>query len=163
MALQAWMSITGTKQGPFKGETTDATRKNKWMPVLGFSCNVTSPHDPITGMSSGKRSWTPITVIKQWGAASPQILTALTTNESLATVEFEFERTNADGTTVVYQSITLVNASLAAVNQSTANASSPQPANSEVNLSELEQLQFVFQMIEVSNQDGPTSFSDNWV
>ena len=162
MALQAWMAITGTKQGPFKGETTNPVRKNKWMPLLRFTCGVSSPHDLTTGMPSGKRQWSQVGVLKQWGAASPQILTALATNEMLATVDFEFERQNADGTTTVYQTITLVNASMTSVSESNSDANTPQPPSTEINLSMVEEIQFTFQMIEISNQDGSTSFNDNW-
>lgn len=162
MALQAWMSIMGARQGQFKSETTNESRKFKWIPVLTFSSGVQAPYDPATGFSSGKRQWSPVTIVKQWGAASPQILAALATHKALETVEFEFERVAADGTTTVYQTITLINASIMAVGQSTADASSPQPAATEINLSELEQVQFVFQKIEIQNQDAGTSFMDSW-
>jgi type VI secretion system secreted protein Hcp len=162
MALQAWMSIVGTKQGEFKSETTSETRKYKWIPLLTFSCSGRLPYDPAHHAITGNRQWNPITVVKQWGAASPQILTAMTTAELLEAVNFEFERVAADGTTVVYQTVTLVNATIIAVNQSTADASSPQPAPPENNLSELEEIQFIFRKIEIQNQDGPTSLMDSW-
>ena len=156
------MSIMGTKQGQFKGETTNESRKFKWIPVLTFSSGAHTPYDPPSGLANGKGQWGPITVVKQWGAASPQILTAQSTNEVLVTVDFEFERVAADGTTSVYQTVTLINAIIVGVDQSTADASSPQPAAAELNLSEVEQLQFTFQKIEVQNQDGGTSFMGTW-
>ena len=162
MPLQAWMSIIGSVQGQFKSETTNQVRQSRWIPVLTYSFGVQSPFDAGKGMVTGRRVYSPITVVKQWGQASPQILAAAATGETLLTVEFEFERIAANNTPIVYQSIALINAILVGVNQSTANASSPQPATTEINLSELEQLQFLFQKIDVKNEDGGTQFLDNW-
>lgn len=67
-----------------------------------------------------------------------------------------------DGTALVYQTIALSQAGVVAVEEQTCDASSPQPASTEINLFEPEQVQFTFQKIEINNQDGSTSFTDTW-
>jgi type VI secretion system secreted protein Hcp len=113
MAYEAYVSIKGTKQGQIKGEGTQGKRKDKWVPILSFHYSVQSPRDVATGLASGKREHKPIVITKEWGAASPQILQALTTNEVLSSVEIEFTKTDR-GHETVYQTIKLTNASIVA-------------------------------------------------
>jgi len=49
-----------------------------------------SPRDPASGLPTGKRQHKPISFLKEWGAATPQLFQALVTNENLKTVKFEF-------------------------------------------------------------------------
>ena len=95
MAYEFYVSIEGTKQGKFKGESTREAHRDK-IPALAFSYEVTSPRDVATGQASGRRQHGPVTFVKAWGAASPQLFQALTTNEVLKTVLFEFVGTNAE-------------------------------------------------------------------
>ena len=39
--------------------------------------NVQSPRDSASGMASGKRTHHPVTFVKEWGAATPQLATRL--------------------------------------------------------------------------------------
>lgn len=39
-----------------------------------YSHTVSSPRDVATGQSSGKRMHKPMTIVKEWGAASPQLM-----------------------------------------------------------------------------------------
>jgi hypothetical protein len=47
---------------------------------------VTSPRDASTGQASGKRMHKPFTIVKEWGAASPQLL-AMKTGYDVKKVE----------------------------------------------------------------------------
>ena len=67
MAYQAHVSIKGKKQGQFKGEGIQDKRKDKWLPVLTFDMDVQSPRDIATGQASGKRQWSPVRIVKEWG------------------------------------------------------------------------------------------------
>jgi type VI secretion system secreted protein Hcp len=110
MAFQAHISIKGNKQGQFKGESIQDKRKDKWIPVLSFQMGVQSPRDAATGQASGKRQHQPLTITKEWGAASPQLFRALTSNETLQSVEIQFTRTSETGAEQVYETIKLTNA-----------------------------------------------------
>src|SRR5215471_12101292 len=73
------------------------------------------PHEAATGHASGKRQYQPITVTKEWGAASPQILQAAATNETLSTVSLRFVHTTSTGVEETSQTITLTNATISEV------------------------------------------------
>ena len=49
---------------------------------------------------------------KAWSAASPQLFSALVSNETLTSVIFEFPGTRTDGAEVIAQRVTLSNASI---------------------------------------------------
>jgi type VI secretion system secreted protein Hcp len=162
VALQAWVAIKGAKQGQFKAEGATARRKDKWIRILSFSYELSSPHDAASGQASGKRQHKPIHIIKEWGACSPQLLSALAANEVLESVEFEFEKVGADGTESVYQTVTLTNASLADVRQFTPDILQQQQLTKDIEDRELEEVQFTFQKIREENRDAGTVFIDDW-
>jgi type VI secretion system secreted protein Hcp len=108
-AVNSYMRIEGTEQGPFKGEPAHQG-SDQWIPIMQFNQSMQSPRDSATGQASGKRRHEPIKITKEWGAASPQLQRALATNEVLKEVVFEFVRTNARGREEVYETIKLTNA-----------------------------------------------------
>jgi len=61
------------------------------------------------------RSHTPFTVTKPLGAASPQLLQALNTNEVLKTVEIDIYTTPRTPTSIMYYKIFLLNAQVSAI------------------------------------------------
>src|SRR5881394_513131 len=106
-ALTTFISVKGKKQGQFKSEATTAEkRRDKWMPVISFSFGLQSPRDIATGQASGKRHYDPICFVKEAGPATPQFLSAATTNEVLGEVIFEFSKTNPSGQEYVFQTVT---------------------------------------------------------
>jgi type VI secretion system Hcp family effector len=113
MGFNAYFSVKGQKQGQFKGESTQHNDGDKWSEVLAFQMGVKSPYNSGTGQPSGKRPHKPITITKEWGAASPQIWQALCTNEVLQSVEFHFTTGSGQGNEVVHQIVTLTNAQIA--------------------------------------------------
>src|SRR5260221_8493409 len=102
MARVFYVTIEGSRQGRFKGESTLANAKGK-IEGLTFSSEVASPRDVATGQASGKRIHSPITFTKQWGAASPQLFQAAVTNEILKSVLFEFVGTDKAGKELVFE------------------------------------------------------------
>lgn len=89
MAIQAYVSIHGKVQGPFRGND-----KHGWgaksSEVHAFSYGVEAPYDTATGHASGKRQHTPITITKEWGASSPQLWQSCVSNEVLDSVVIKF-------------------------------------------------------------------------
>jgi hypothetical protein len=57
---------------------------------------VTSPRDPASGQASGKRMHKPITIVKEWGAASPELM-ALKPTYDVKQLKGNEKRTAADG------------------------------------------------------------------
>ncbi|MDQ6887627.1 MAG: type VI secretion system tube protein Hcp [Gemmatimonadota bacterium] len=164
-ASEFYVTIEGTKQGKFKGESVRDREKDK-IAGLAFQYEVTSPRDLASGMASGKRQHKPIVFTKEWGAASPQLFQALTTNEVLKSVLFEFSRTNANGEEYVFQTIKLTNATVSAIKQYSAGATAEGAAASKRSADagrQLEDVSMTFQKIEMENRDGKTAAVDDWM
>jgi type VI secretion system secreted protein Hcp len=156
MAYNFYISMEGVKQGRFKGELTDPLHKDK-MGGVEFGYGITVHNDPVSGQASGKRQHKPIVIVKEWGAATPQILTALATNEVLKSVSLEFVRALPGGAEEVFQTIKLTGATVIDMQQYT----SRQPSN--IDAKELDRVEFAFHKIEITNKDGNTTFTDDWL
>ncbi len=100
MVTQFFVTVTGAKQGDFKGESTQKSHEGKIQGVA-FSYGVLSPRDGTSGLPTGKRQHQPVVFSKEWGASSPQFYQAIYTNESLPTVLFEFFVANISGAQVL--------------------------------------------------------------
>lgn len=160
MSHQFFMSIEGTKQGKFKGTAIQAAFKDK-TPCLAFEYQVVSPRDAQTGASSGKRQHKELKITKEWDAATPQIFQALTQNEVLKSVMFEFVRTNPNGEEYVYHTVKLVNATVSDQKQYV-HDSTFGTGTAKNDVLELETVAFTFQRIEIENKDGKTMAVDDW-
>jgi len=130
-AYQFYMTIEGTKQGKFKGEGVG--RDKGWIPCLQFSYQPSAPRDVASGQASGKRQHGQIVIVKERGAASPQIFRAVTTNEVLKQVSFEFVHVTADGREEVYKTLRITKAVVASVRTLTSEGA--KDAREEVTLS----------------------------
>ncbi len=157
MAYEFYVTVKGKKQGQFKGESPKARYKDK-IPAIRFIYEIGAPRDVPTGQASGKRQHSPVTITKEWGAASPQLFDALVTNEILDFVLFEFVRTNPAGEEEVYYTIRLTDATVSDLKQY-ANQAAQDSAGSR---HELEDISFTYHKIEVENKDTKMSASDNW-
>jgi type VI secretion system secreted protein Hcp len=159
------VSVNAMKQGQFKGESTRQSTQDK-IEASGFSFEITSPRDAASGLASGKRVYKPLTITKEIGAASPQFLQALTTNEVLKTVTLDFYKTNANGEEYIYYSIKLTNATVAGIRQHTPDGAGAgmggDKHTSGVSMPQLEEISFTFQKIEVESKDGKTMAADDW-
>lgn len=158
MAYEFYMTIEGTTQGKFKGESTRGAHKDK-APCIQLAYGVQSPRDVATGMASGKRQHQPFVVVKEIGASTPQVFQACVTNEVLKSVLFEFIKTTAEGKEEVYYTMKLTNATVSGQRQYTETAAK----HSEVNdTHELEEVSFTFQQIDIENKLAKTASSDSW-
>ncbi len=158
MPRQIFATVTGAKQGPFKGESTQKSFENK-IPGVGLSFGVTSPHDANTGQATGKRQHQPIVFTKEWGVSSPQFYAAAYTNETLTTVLFEVYTTSPAGIQRVDHTVKLTNAILSAVQDSLLLGESGGPV---IDTRDLQQISFVFEKIEIASVIGGTSAIDDW-
>jgi type VI secretion system secreted protein Hcp len=160
MAFHSFIAVKGAKQGQFESEATQSSRKDKWMPVVSFTMGVRSPHDPATGQASGKRQVEPVTIVKEWGAASPQGLTASATNERLTEVQIEFTKNKPSGEEYVHQTVKLTDALIAQVARFAGNPDTTWGTSPATPL-ELERWSFTFRKIEIHDADGNTTYADD--
>ena len=165
MAYEFYITIKGSKSGQFNGEATKASQKGK-IAGLAFHLDVTSPRSASSGVAIGKRQYQPLQIVKEMGAASPQLFNACVTNETLTDVLFEFISTDEQGKETVYQTIKLTNASISGYRQ---DVQGPAPGTTG-SMQLLEEVDFAFQTIQMQNNDtkggataaGSTSATDNW-
>jgi type VI secretion system secreted protein Hcp len=144
-----YVSILGAKQGYFKGMNAKTHR----FPVLGLTYEVISPRDPATGLPTGKRQHKPLTITKEWGAASPQIFEALVTNENLKGVLIEFLTPSG----ALDHVIRLFNASVSGYRHYPNNGLK----DGTTDKYQLEDASFTFQHIEFEDTAGKTFGSDD--
>lgn len=158
MAPQFFATVTGAKQGAFKGESTQKGREGK-IPGVGFSYGVAIPRDATSGQATGKRMHRPVVFTKEWGASSPQFYAAAFTNELLPSVVFEFYATASNGIQVLDHTIKLTNAIIVESDQSLLLPQSGGPVNDS---RDLHVVSFTFQKIEITSLTGKTSATDDW-
>jgi type VI secretion system secreted protein Hcp len=152
-SVDIYISVEGTKQGKFKGETSMVKGFTGQSRVLKFSYGVVSPRDLFTGQASGKRQHKPMIITREPGAASPQFFKALVTNEALKPVVIQFVRGNVNtGVNEVQQIITLTNPSISDFRQYVGDDGRW-----------LEDVAFAFQQIQIENGPGKTMAVDSWV
>jgi type VI secretion system secreted protein Hcp len=138
------VSIQGERQGVLRGEAKDGKIEG-----MTFKMGATSPRDAATGQSSGKRQHKALSFTKAWDAASPQLFQALTNNEKLPMVKFEFVGPSPNGgAEQVFQTITLTGASIASVDQTMQDGN------------DVEEVSIVFQSIVMENVPGKTTTED---
>ncbi|HEY1456672.1 MAG TPA: type VI secretion system tube protein TssD [Candidatus Dormibacteraeota bacterium] len=116
------MTVTGQKQGVFKGDDNSTSRVAGLITVTAYQFEVLTPRDPSTGQATGRRQYKPVVVTHVMGGSSPQFLDAAATNENLRSVVINFNRTDRFGRNVNYYRVTLTNASVSDVRQYTSGA-----------------------------------------
>lgn len=135
------VTVSGAVQGAFQGETAPKANKHQFA-ALGLDYQIAVPIDPATGHPSGKHNHAPLSLLKEWGPATPQLFQALVTNESLQ-VEIECRGLDAEGKEAVVHKVKLTNATAASIVQTSGGRRNQHP-----DLHELETVAFTFQKIE---------------
>jgi type VI secretion system secreted protein Hcp len=165
MAYEAYLAIKGERQGQIRGQS------GKWIPLVSFNLEVTSPRDASTGQASGKRQHKPITVGVSWGNWSPQIFSALTANEALTLVKLDIRGSKSDDW------LRLKNAAITNLQMSSKGGSAVQEITFEYETiemgkgkqttakdswSELVKVAFVYQKITFTYNLSKTAAADDW-
>lgn len=165
MAYEFYISITGAKQGKFKGDAggekgSKSSRAKGKIAGIKYSAETTSPRDPATGQATGKRTHKPIVITKEWDAASPQLFAALVENENLKTVLFEFVKADVAGHEEIYYTVTLTNAVVSNIHS---YLDLTDTSGDKFDARELEDVSFVFQKIEIADKESNTVAEDDWL
>jgi type VI secretion system secreted protein Hcp len=159
MALEAYLTLTGKKQGPIHGPVKKKGRENS-IPVHSFSQEVISPRDSASGMPTGKRVHKPITILKEIDKTSPRLWTLLVDNETISTWELQIWETGpgATGEEKEIYSIRLTDASIASMRESMPD--NEDPSNAKLPLRE--EIAFTYQKIQWTWIDGGITAVDDW-
>lgn len=156
-ALNAYLRITSATQGDITGSVNLPGREDT-IECISFEHSVVSPRDAASGLPTGRRQHTPVKFTMPLDKATPQLARAMANNENLTTVEFEFYRPDGAGGETHYYTILLENArvsSLRTWKPNTRDAAS-------VALPDMVEVQFVYQKITWTWQDGGITAQDDW-
>jgi type VI secretion system secreted protein Hcp len=162
MALNAYMTIKGQKQGQINGSVTQKGREGMIL-IHSFSNSIISPRDPQSGAPTGQRMHKPFFFLNEVDKSSPLLWNVLTTNENLTSVQIQFWApglaigTGASLEKQIY-TVTLTNASIASMEQSMPSNVDPTTAK----LSLQEEISLVYQKIEWTWNDGGITAGDDW-
>ncbi len=157
MALNAYLRLVGETQGWIQGSSTQAGREGL-IEVYGFSHEVISPRDAASGLPTGKRQHRPVSCTKPIDQATPILMNVLANNENITEFRLDFWRPSRSGKEFQYYTIELVNTSLAGVRAEMLNNKYPENLPLEVR----EQVQFTYQKIIWTWQDGGITAEDDW-
>ena len=157
MALNAYLTLKGQKQGEIKGSVTQKGRENKIM-VIAVSHDIMSPRDHASGLPTGKRMHKPFVITKELDKSSPLLYNALVNNENIPEWELHFWQPSATGAEKQHYSIKLTNANIASINFRMANNKHPDL----MRFSEYEEIAFTYQKIEWNWVDGGIMAMDDW-
>jgi len=148
-------AVTGMKQGAFQTDH-GVGGDPKQIPVLFLTEEVTVPFDASSGQASGRRTHSPLTIVKTLDRTSIDFFVAAVNNETLRTVICTLYRERGDGAMRAYFRITLTNASI--VDYKDAGDGLSGDARGD----ERERISLTYQKIELADLDSSTSALDEW-
>jgi type VI secretion system secreted protein Hcp len=155
-ATDIFCTVVGAVQGSFQADPT--TRGNlSQIAVYSLTQELKVPFDAATGLSSGKRQHSPLTIVKELDKSSPQFFTAAATNEVLKSVTCTLSRTSSIGQVQAYFKIALTNATIVEIRDSGNGANGTAPGD------ERERISFSYQKIELTDLNSNTTAVDDWV
>ena len=110
--------------------------------ISGYSHQVTSPRDPASGLATGKRQHKPLTITKEIDKATPLLMRAIYTNQTLPVVQVSLN--GADGKVVA--TVKLTNAQV----------------SDHLQQGSTETVSFTYQKITWTWVDGGITAEDDW-
>jgi type VI secretion system secreted protein Hcp len=156
MAYQVYVTVTGAKQGAFKGGCTQKDLEGK-IKAIAVSYGATIPRDTGTGLATGKRVQKPVTISLAWDVCSPQFFSAAYTNETLTSVLIEYYVTGEDCVSTIDHTVTLKNASISEITESYAAMT-----NGTADGRDMQTVALTFQSIEVTSSVSKLTAVDEW-
>jgi type VI secretion system secreted protein Hcp len=139
-----------------EGESTVATldRENK-IECYGFDYGLDTPREESTGMLTGRRQHSPVSILKRVDKSSPLLYKALCENEPVNSVEIRFYRPvpGGQGQEEHYYTILLENGYVATIRSAYTNVEG---------FPLLEKVSFVFQDITWTYEIGGATHHDSW-
>jgi type VI secretion system secreted protein Hcp len=134
-AVDAFMTVTGARQGPIKG---NAGSENMRL------VSVVRDTPMAAGVPTGRRVHSTITIVREVDKASPLLWVALNSNEKLSRVTIAFQ--GGSGGAKTAQTIVLTNATILNIRKSGGN----------------EQITLDYQTIQVTYAKGGITAMDDW-
>ena len=138
-AVDAYIIFKSAKQGPVKGEAL-----NERIPLVSVERTSAMAREASSGMATGRRQHSDITITKKIDMASPKLAQAASTNETFSEVEIGFPGGSGDAKSA--QKIILTDAVILSVRKAGGN----------------EQITLSYRAIEVTYANGGKTMADDW-
>lgn len=161
MALNAYLKLTGAKQGDITGSVTQKGREGKIM-VIAVNHEVLSLRDQVSGQAVGKRQHKPFVITKELDKSTPLLFKALVTGEIITNWELQFFtphlQQGSAGMEVNHYTVKLTNASITDIKSVMLNNKNPDLTK----YTEYEEVSFVYQKIQWIWVNGNIVAEDSW-
>ena len=151
-----WITISGN-QGQTSTQAESFTYSQSPRDLAGGSSSMAAVNAGTSargaaggGRAAMRRVSDPVVIVRNEDEASPFFVKAAASGETLTSVVFEFKRTVGTAT-IVYQTVTLTNATISSVREINGNGGRP-----------MQEVSFTFQKIEYSNKDGAAAATTSW-
>jgi len=162
-----FMSVQGSRQGLItEGAYSKESVGNSYQSghdkesmIKGYSHNITIPRDPLSGQPSGQRVHSPFVVTKVLDKASPLLMNALVSGETMTKVEIKKYRTNYEGKLEHYFTTILEDAVIVDVHSDAKHILSE---NALSDVAPLEHVSFSYRKISWRHEIASTSGEDDW-
>jgi type VI secretion system secreted protein Hcp len=158
MALSAYLTLVGQKQGAINGSVTEKAHENSIL-VHSYDNLVTSPRDQTSGLPTGKRVHQPITITKELDRSSVPLWNALVTNENMTTWQLKFWLTTSIETSTQIYTVSLTNAIVTSIREYRADS----VAQANASGAALQDVTFTYQKIQWTWNDGGLTATDDWL
>ena len=157
--ITAYLTLQGSRQGNIPGSVTQKGHEGSIL-VHSFSQQIISPRDPASGLPTGQRQHSPLTLLKEVDKSSPLLWNALVNNETLVNWQLKFYSAATVPAAMQKQiyTVQLTNASIASMRDYMTDNDDPNNAR----LPLLEQITFTYQKIEWVWTDGGITAQDDW-
>lgn len=156
-ASNAYLRLSGERQGEIKGSVTQAGREDSIM-VIAYNHEVFSPRDAASGLPTDKRQHEPLRITKEIDKSTPLLMNAWANGERMTNFELRFWRPSASGMEYQFYTIRLMDARIVSIHQEMLNNKYPE----NMQFKEREHVTFVYRDIEWIYEDGGIAFEDRW-
>jgi type VI secretion system secreted protein Hcp len=157
MAIPAYMWIKDDGGADIKGSVTVQGREGS-VEVVALEHGVSIPTDSNTGKLTGTRVHLPITFTKETDASTPYLYKAVTSGQTLKSIEIKWYKIDDAGKEKEYFNTKLDNVKVVAVNPKMFDIKNP--AYEKHN--HLEEVQLRYEKITWSYKDGNIIHTDTW-
>jgi type VI secretion system secreted protein Hcp len=157
MPIPAYMWLKDDGGSPIKGSVSVQGREGS-IEIIGFGHGLTLPVDGNAGRITGTRIHAPMSIEKEFDAASPYLYKAVAKGQTLRSAEIRFYRINDAGREENYFTMLLEGVKVAGVHPGFANTkiASMSPLN------HVEAVSLMYDNITWHYLDGNIKFSDAW-
>jgi len=138
-AVDAYIIFKSARQGASKGAAITES-----IPLVSVSHAISAPREASSGMATGRRQHSDITITKRIDMASPRLAQAASTNETFSEIEIGFPGGSGDAKEA--RKIVLTDATILSVRKAGGN----------------EQITLSYRAIEVTYTNGGKTMADDW-